>query len=619
MLSEVIPKNKKIILIAISVFAILITIGIERDNSEGEGSKSIIERRTPQNNILFGSNLDDHIDDKDAILEKLNLLSWDLAVSTDTNLSQESRNFLSEVSERNIAKESNLEKVIDSIQIIYLNEKRDCESEPVTRDDLNKYLKREIEYRILFTNCPILTGRPHLSIFDISDNDYKLNTWVEALHKEINGEIDIVISGAENNEVFRLHNVDNVRYVSNSLPPKEMDERLLTFLRISTTDRGLILDRVNFSNSKMIETSYLKDIPKYNVSVDHEQLLKIYRELPMYNFDLSNKKWVTKVENEVVSRKELEGKMNYNKNQYNIEIKTRGSVGNNWGDLKKSWTINFEDEKGPEGQSQLKFIIPDDRHFITQLFVIWLNEQMGVPSPKAHIGRLVINEIDFGLYVVYEDFDKRFIELNRYNSDAAPVNNLFQDERMDFYMWDDLNYIEKPKSEQNKTYEQHSLLIGKIIKGDEPAEMLDTILDRENYLSWVATQIISGDTYHQDAQDNMRFFLDKSTGKLILLSWDQYLVHQRYDDPYGVSGQLQKVIMGNAENRNDVEKKVTEFIGNEEVLYQEYDRLDNQYRVAYLNDPFTPCTEERLNHVIDNFKSVLVGNIERTNEYHSQQ
>ena len=99
----------------------------------------------------------------------------------------------------------------------------------------------------------------------------------------------------------------------------------------------------------------------------------------------------------------------------------RGNVGNHWTDYKKSWDIKLD-----EGR-QIKLVLPQDRGFANQMFAQYVSEQLDVPTPLITQRRLVINGIDHGVYLEYEDFDKVFLEERGYNSDVPITKNFFRD------------------------------------------------------------------------------------------------------------------------------------------------------------------------------------------------
>jgi len=368
-----------------------------------------------------------------------------------------------------------------------------------------------------------------------------------------------------------------------------------------------VVDNFELVDETVIDTSKLDALPTYEITIDPAKLKELYNQLPIY--DRAEVQWFDLLESEQgAGALPIDGEIKVGDIKRNGSIKTRGSFGNHWEGLKKSWTVEWFLEDG--STEQLKFIMPGDRSYINQLFVQEINDspQLSILSPRQGVARLVINGIDFGPYLTYEDFDKEFIELSQYGSDTDRAGGKFRDLFSRYPAWDDLNYLEKsgpnlPKQDKS-LYQKTQLFDGPV------ARFLDFI-EPENYRDWIASQIFTGD-FHQNANNNMRLFIDRATGRYQFLSWDQfYGMMSSTDDILNLHGTsyLQFGILNLADEDEAIYNIVRSLMPNQNDYQKDLTRLKNTYSPVFRNDPFATVDQDRIIQVINSVQERFDNNM----------
>lgn len=553
------------VLVSLPVLAVLSRFLFER-------ARQTFLRKEYSPNILFVGNSAYRKDSLDDVIEKLSLYDWDLVVlggnivQADSSLSyNDILNKWVNISDsvvlfnRDFDAATFKEFSVGSIQNIFLkSENADsvCEFGENDIRKLARALKKSSKYRVLYLDYPC----------------WKERIWPKKIEKKLRGKVDMVISG--NGMGFEMKDMEGVRYFLNGLPEISSNTNLLTFSMITPKDNSLILNKITMADAPRLDSSWTQKLPRYEVTVSLKELKEIYKTVPIYDVEVP---WIVKIDEDPKRmNKVLDGTLTYEGKSYEINMAVRGNIGNHWEGIKKSWDIDFVDGFGPDANRQLKFMIPEDREYVGQVFVAYINDQFDVPTPKTTVGSLVINGIDFGPYIIYEDFDERFLELHGYSPDVSLFKTSFGD-RFGYYpMFGDLNYIMKYKTKEDKSFQQIFL------DTDKNYEDFIDFFDQYNYSRWIATQIFTGDR-HQNSLDNIRTFRDASTGRYILVAWDQYFRQFRPLDSFVW---LPKLILQQPEEKKVVFDVLRKELARADMYKSKLQELIEMYEPAFLNDPF---------------------------------
>lgn len=616
-------RRTEILLIVVLLLLVLVLIISPTPTTQTDQNSQSVETppsRVPDTEILFIGHFYPHISERIDLFKKLGLLDWDLLVFGGDATNQEDSGTsqfvpldqiyedVQSISDETVFLRGNHDLnspffnqipqyrslQVGDIQNIFLDTADNsrlgssCSYSQEQLQFLKNVLEKESRFRILYSHHAWWTEIEDLSNIHTNNENPECigDYWEKTVLPIIKDKIDIVIAGDGAN--FNYKDYQGTRYILNGLPAANPDStKLLQFTRIAVLDGKLITYRQSLAAPSKIDPKPLSEIPTYRVKVDASELSRIYNSLPVY--DISEENWMKKIENKADVDFEIEGSTTFNGETYQSTLSTRGQIGNNWEGLKKSWTLDFSQnpDGGPEGELQLKFILPDDRGYINQLFVYEINTFLGVISPETSIRRLIINGIDFGPYVMYEDFDNIFIEKNRYNSDVASVSNRFMDFFGFYPVSEDLNHLERSENKENKTNQQT------IISESTTINDIQDSFEPYIYRRWIASQLFTGDQ-HQNEGDNMRFFIDRSTGKQIILAWDQYYHPiENKPDPLRIS-RFQNIVLDDPEEQEKIYNLVRYLLENEDVFDRSLSELEQTYLPVFQNDPFINTTEARL-------------------------
>lgn len=422
-------------------------------------------------------------------------------------------------------------------------------------------------------------------------NDCAGDFWENEIIPIIDKKIDVVISSdgglkTNHSEVIK----EDIKYIVSGSDRNERvigeedpdNPSLITFLRVTTNNGELFVNPITMTDVSLVDTKALSEITTYDVQgLDEKKLKELYVHSPSYK---KEDDWRVKIEPQEVLDF-IQQPVKGNLGDDSVEINIRGNVGNHWEDFKKSWDINFEDD-----QRQVKLIIPSDRRYINQMYVQKLSEWFDVPTPEISIARLVINDIDFGLYLQYEDFDKAFIELNGYNSDVTPSKNLFIDHLGSYPINRDLSNTTGDK--QDKTYQQN------ISQIEFTANNINNYFDQDSYARWLAVQTILGDK-HQNMSDNFRYFIDRPTGRYIMVNWDSYLERVDTDKMINTTP-FNTAFLENPENKKLFISYISEYIENSEDLRKELVALKDEYLPVFLNDTNAEASKKAISRSLEN-------------------
>lgn len=354
-------------------------------------------------------------------------------------------------------------------------------------------------------------------------------------------------------------------------------------------------------------TNSSKDIvlPEYSVEIDSTKLKKLYQSLETYDFnDYKKSNWIKKLNDENYKSIKIPAKLVYEGNRYDILISLRGDLYNHWEGPKKSWDIEFTDPNNTfSGHGKLKFIIPSDRRYMMPFLIQKISEDHGVLIPKATLGRLCINEYDFGVYTIYEDFDKRFVEINGYNPETSIVSGTFSDAyHYEYPFWTNVSNLRKNNKSidmsQEKVLEINNKDFNEIKKYFEP----------DNYRSWIAVQMAIGDR-HQTRLDNLRLFIDQSTGRFNFISWDPFVVFDLGKAPsYGFED-FQAMVLNDGSEKQKIFEILKKYIDKYPNYVKYWNELNNQYEALFVEDPYLTMGIEDIATINIQTKNILERNV----------
>ena len=443
-----------------------------------------------------------------------------------------------------------------------------CEFGQDQLDFLDEALGVVAANRIVYTH--------HALWFDEAVKNAKPNTvidcgyeyWQQNIHPKLEeAGVDLVVSGDAGNPSVFYDNKDRegVRYILSGNQDRtkpgftrsKADSRAINILRIRIVEGKVIVNEIRFGEPSSINTDVLSDLPQYELEID-ASLDKIYQEMPMYDKILDEFRQLVEDEESLdIIQQKYNANLKHDGQTFTTEASLRGNLGNHWNAYKKSWDVSFTDSDN----RQLKFIQPLDRRFVNQMFAQVLSESIGVGSPDVSIGRLVVNGVDFGTYLIYEDFDKAYVELEQLNSDVPIYKNTFTNQFGAYNVLKGINFVQRSGGDDKS--DAYNL-----VDGITPENFTD-IFDADIFARWVALQVYMGDR-HQNMSDNFRFTIDKATGRYVMFTWDPFFTKTSVDDIYPKIT-LHKIALQDEEVKQLVDKYVRELLDShqENIAYSQ--------------------------------------------------
>ena len=609
---------------------ILSFVGLKVSNTDAESINNYIGWNIDQDReqIIFGGHINSFIGSSSTWINKISLYAPDLFIlggdsvldnsATSLQNLQSTEQRLKDVGSETIfvrgdqdkdlellQTESYGNKVIGDINNIYLDTtvlldgSESCGIDQVQLDFLRATLDSSISgHNILYMHHALWAHEGYIeNVRPNSSTICAASFWKENVLPIVQGRVSAVISG--DGLSFAEESKDGIRYILSGNSALEtnkednsMGQHKITLTRITTNEGNLHIDHISLGDETFIDEAALENIETYDISIDNEELQDIYKNSPLYRPDSD---WRSKVEPAALLD-QLQDPIEAQLRGETVEINIRGNVGNHWDNFKKSWDINF-----PNSDSrQVKLIEPEDRRYINQLYVQRLSEWFNVPTPEIKVSRLILNDIDFGIYLEYEDFDKAFLELRGYNSNAIPSKNVFFDHFTTTAVDRDLSSSTGDK--QDKSYQQNLSQVS--FNGDN----ITDYFDRDNFARWLAIQIILGDK-HQTTGDNFRYFTDKPTGRYIMVTWDAYLREIDESAPWYSTGPFNEAFMSNDENVQLVKDYVRSFLDNEAIFYNLILELEQEFKPVFTNDPNPLSSKASIALSIESLKHLHIENI----------
>jgi len=425
--------------------------------------------------------------------------------------------------------------------------------------------------------------------------------WASEIAPLIEGNVDMVVSGDGGLfESFQQAEKNGVRYVLSGMPihqdvsgnANDTTSSQMTFLHIRSSGRGLEFGNISFQSELYNDPSYDVETT-YRVNVDQAALEARYKASPLYTPGLD---WTLLIEPEDVLAS-IKDPMSAEVavdggSKVDGTVNIRGNIGNHWQHYKKSWNIDLDD-----GSRQIKLVIPSDRLYSEQIIIQEISDALGSPTPKISLARLYINDIDFGTYLEFEDFDKAFLETRGFNSDAVPSKNIFRNHEGIHYVIEGPNTTTGDK--QDKSYQQN--LSREFFTEDN----INTYFDAGYFARWVALKNITGDR-HQNLSDNFRYFIDKATGRYVMVTWDA--TFNRIERNYPPDNFLADVFLQNVSNKQLVKGVLEEFVSEENG--RDFEETVRRNRDAFAKDPAMNTETSNLDDIERRTLDYLANNVE---------
>lgn len=209
---------------------------------------------------------------------------------------------------------------------------------------------------------------------------------------------------------------------------------------------------------------------------------------------------------------------------YPAKIRIRGDQSIHWINKKKSWKINFTQEKLFKNKKSINLILPKERMMEVELSAYKIAKKNGLLVPDAGFVLVNQNNSNMGLYFWYETIDQFFLERNGYPiGDILSGNDvgLQNDELLDknlvkFYDLNSATYraeLNHSKEITSIAFLQWKKFLELLKSNDENLinQKIENYLDVSKFAMWNSLLRIFGNTHGQSI-NNVKWFYDPTTG-----------------------------------------------------------------------------------------------------------
>ncbi len=236
----------------------------------------------------------------------------------------------------------------------------------------------------------------------------------------------------------------------------------------------------------------------------------------------------------------------HNGHRYPARLRLRGDLGAHWRGETHSYRLKFKHEL-LDGRKEINLILPWDKHYGVEWLQTQLADELGLLFFPSRFVHLRINGSDAGLYLENEHPTREYLERM-----GRPASSIFTPA---FY-W--TLYVERPAShaafvlpgsrdlpplkgigqiKQRATWDPdrpdfakkqlaYALEFYRLMtraSSDQIAERAGRYLDLDKFARYVAIQDFFGSRHALELNDNVRLYLDPTSGKLEFMPWDTSL------------------------------------------------------------------------------------------------
>ena len=278
-------------------------------------------------------------------------------------------------------------------------------------------------------------------------------------------------------------------------------------------------------------------LPAYHLHLDAKPLRKLmaYRERISHQAFLSpdDREWVTAT-------------FSHEGERYPVKLRIRGDLPDHWQGDRLSYRLKFKTRLFRQ-QKEINLILPWDKHYGIEYLQTRIAEDLGVPYFPGRFVNLHVNGRDAGLYFESEHPTPEYLERtgrsassiftfasywNHYfgkphhhvafvlpgSRDLPPAEGIGQIKQRATLGGDRPLFAKKQLAYALELY--RLLTTG---SKQEIASRAGSYLALDNFAKYVAIQDFFGSAHAMALNDNIRLYLDPSSGKFELMPWDTSL------------------------------------------------------------------------------------------------
>ncbi|HEY4477094.1 MAG TPA: CotH kinase family protein [Candidatus Paceibacterota bacterium] len=246
-------------------------------------------------------------------------------------------------------------------------------------------------------------------------------------------------------------------------------------------------------------------------------------------------------------------------------VRPRGLLPNHWSAGKKSWNINFVNNKF-QNRSALRLFIPEDRGWAAEFLEAYRARKFGVLTPDLKFVNLTINGKDYGVYTNIENWEPAFFE-NKGRAIGGIFAELDVEHPRDIFRLDAIDSWQEridPALKNHRTAFAYFLYVISETSDKEFARRIPSILNMDAYYGW-ALEALLARNYHSKNEGNLNFYFDPSRGTFEPIAYDMF--SWELGEQFEVAhNRLLNRIMAHEPFRKAFEQKAQEYINNPDNL-----------------------------------------------------
>lgn len=302
--------------------------------------------------------------------------------------------------------------------------------------------------------------------------------------------------------------------------------------------------------------------------------------------------------------------------QESVDIRYRGRGPNHWNALKKSYQIDYPDNRPFASNLQLKFNIPEDRQYIVEPLNFYRAKKMDLFAPQPWFAKLKLNGQAIGVYFVLPHWNAKFTEVNRRPEtsnifgivdlprEKTLTTNFFEPENIDY--WED--YTKTAIPETDKLALKDFLTIISYSSNAEFERTLPALVDMDSLYSWLILNSLAASS-HQNTSVNIVLLRDTSTGKFQPIPWDTQLY------PYTPIELSHHPLIGRTlaipAFRKEFLNRLKDYVSNNKNLEDDlafYDQTHKSIRIALYKDNAKAPLNYEVEKDIKNARALIIKN-----------
>jgi hypothetical protein len=287
----------------------------------------------------------------------------------------------------------------------------------------------------------------------------------------------------------------------------------------------------------LAQANRAEPLPTYQLHLDAKPLRKLlaFRERIQHQAFLSpdDREWVKATFSQGGER-------------YPVKLRIRGDLPAHWRGDRLSYRVKFKDRLFRD-QKEINLIVPWDKHYGIEWLQTRISEDLGVPYFPVRFVNLHINGRDAGLYLESEHPTAEYLERTGRSASSIftfafywshyfgkthhhtafvlpgsrelpPVQGIGQIKQRATYGSDRPLFAKKQLAYALELY--RLLTIG---SKQEIAARAGSYLALDNFARYVAIQDFFGSPHGMSLNDNLRLYLDSTSGKFEFMPWDTSL------------------------------------------------------------------------------------------------